>query len=300
MDSMTSNMCKFSVGRIGYARVLVDIDASKELPETVEVEYRNSLKEVICKKSIAIEYSWIPPRCCHYKVFGHSYESCSKHCEKKKSVNSGVGHNDDSVRKNEGIDDDGFRNVQHKKMQFNNKKPMNRQPPQQKKNNIDECYSMLWSQWVGKKSNNEKLAYQPKTTGKYMKNGNKKADDVNERVGKNDQEHNDASNKAKTSKLLGDIEEHELIELEDIREREKVDMFIIMKRKPIEDDMKDWNVNMCNYFKQRWKLLVDKGKYQLNMRCEDDDDVINETNGITKGMEDNEWVGTDMNILQDC
>ncbi|GKD75465.1 RNA-directed DNA polymerase, eukaryota, reverse transcriptase zinc-binding domain protein, partial [Tanacetum coccineum] len=206
-------------------------------------------KEVICKKSIAIEYSWIPSRCCHYKVFRHNYESCSKHCERKKGVNSGAGHNDDSVRKNEGMDDDGFRNV-------------------------------------GKKSNNEKLAYQPKTTGKYMENRTKKEDEVNERVGKNDQENNDTR---------GDIEEHELIELEDMREMEKVNMFIRMERKPTEDDMKEWNVNMCNYFKQRWKLLVDKGKDQLNMRCEDDD-VITETNGIEKGMEDNEWWKWSSNI----
>ncbi|GJX21634.1 RNA-directed DNA polymerase, eukaryota, reverse transcriptase zinc-binding domain protein [Tanacetum coccineum] len=86
------------------SRLLIEIDASKELLDVVEVEYRNALKEVI----------W-------------------------------AGHNDDSVRKNEGMDDDGFRNV-------------------------------------GKKSNNEKLAYQPKTTGKYMENRTKKEDEVNERV----------------------------------------------------------------------------------------------------------------------
>ncbi|GJZ56713.1 zinc knuckle CX2CX4HX4C containing protein [Tanacetum coccineum] len=79
------------------SRLLIEIDASKELLDVVEVEYRNALKEVICKKSIAIEYSWIPSRCCHYKVFGHNYESCSKHYERKKGVNSGAGHNDDSV-----------------------------------------------------------------------------------------------------------------------------------------------------------------------------------------------------------
>nr|GEU35941.1 RNA-directed DNA polymerase, eukaryota, reverse transcriptase zinc-binding domain protein [Tanacetum cinerariifolium] len=109
-------MCKFGVGRIRYARVLVEIDASKELPETIEVEYINALKEVI----------W-------------------------------ASHNDDGVRKNEGIDDDG------------------------------------------KKSNNEKLAYQPKKTRKYMKNGNKNKDEVNERVGKNDQENNDTGAAMKTS-----------------------------------------------------------------------------------------------------
>ncbi|GKE32137.1 hypothetical protein Tco_1451459 [Tanacetum coccineum] len=43
------------------------------------------------------------------------------------------------------------------------------------------------------------------------------------------------------------------------------------------EDMKEGNVDMRNYFKQRWKLLVDKGKVHDD---NEEDDVISATNGI--------------------
>ncbi|GKB54351.1 F-box protein-like protein [Tanacetum coccineum] len=72
--------------------------------------------------------------------------------------------------------------------------------------------------------------------------------------------------------------DRKLIELEDMRERDRVDLFISMRKQPSDDDMKDWNVNMCNYFKQRWKMVVHKGKDQVYTGIEEEDDVITETN----------------------
>nr|GEW91953.1 RNA-directed DNA polymerase, eukaryota, reverse transcriptase zinc-binding domain protein [Tanacetum cinerariifolium] len=39
MDQITSNMCKVGTERVGFARVLIKVEASKGLPDTVEIEY---------------------------------------------------------------------------------------------------------------------------------------------------------------------------------------------------------------------------------------------------------------------
>ncbi|GKC23098.1 RNA-directed DNA polymerase, eukaryota, reverse transcriptase zinc-binding domain protein, partial [Tanacetum coccineum] len=50
MDFMTASMCHNGVGRIGYARVLVEIDAKKGLPEKNEVVYKDAMKKSCRKK----------------------------------------------------------------------------------------------------------------------------------------------------------------------------------------------------------------------------------------------------------
>ncbi|PWA79105.1 hypothetical protein CTI12_AA208420 [Artemisia annua] len=82
MDVVTATNYKYGDGRLGYARVLVEIDASKELPKTNDVVYRNALNEVHCKKSVQVEYSWVPPKCSFKcEVFGHWSGNCNKNKE---------------------------------------------------------------------------------------------------------------------------------------------------------------------------------------------------------------------------
>ncbi|GJT20249.1 zinc knuckle CX2CX4HX4C containing protein [Tanacetum coccineum] len=50
MDTTTDSMCKMGVGRIGFARVLVEVSAKKVLPYDIEVVYKNEAKEIICGK----------------------------------------------------------------------------------------------------------------------------------------------------------------------------------------------------------------------------------------------------------
>ncbi|GKB82107.1 RNA-directed DNA polymerase, eukaryota, reverse transcriptase zinc-binding domain protein, partial [Tanacetum coccineum] len=46
MDQMTSDMCKKGSGRLGYARVLVKVDAGKEYLEKIEINYVDAIKKV--------------------------------------------------------------------------------------------------------------------------------------------------------------------------------------------------------------------------------------------------------------
>lgn len=40
MDTMTANMCHHGIGRFDYATVFVEIEAKKELKETINLQYK--------------------------------------------------------------------------------------------------------------------------------------------------------------------------------------------------------------------------------------------------------------------
>nr|GEX51243.1 hypothetical protein [Tanacetum cinerariifolium] len=77
MDTTTTSMCKMGVGRFGFARVLVEVSAKKDLPYEIEVVYKNGAKEVICRKIVKVVYDWKPPSCTKC-VFGHFSHQCGQ------------------------------------------------------------------------------------------------------------------------------------------------------------------------------------------------------------------------------
>ncbi|PWA84997.1 hypothetical protein CTI12_AA154580 [Artemisia annua] len=66
------------VGRGGYARVLVEVQAQKELPAKIDVLYKNNLNEIIGSKIVQVAYSWKPPCCKECGVVGHNDVTCPK------------------------------------------------------------------------------------------------------------------------------------------------------------------------------------------------------------------------------
>nr|GEU70149.1 hypothetical protein [Tanacetum cinerariifolium] len=69
MDDMTAQMCQYSKGRIGYDRVLVEVNACKEFKEFIEDQYKDKRGLVIRVKKIKMEYSWKLAKCNHCNVF---------------------------------------------------------------------------------------------------------------------------------------------------------------------------------------------------------------------------------------
>ncbi|GJW96534.1 reverse transcriptase domain-containing protein [Tanacetum coccineum] len=53
MDARTASMCTQNVGRIGYARVLIEVPAKKGLPDKIDIVYKNAAKEM-CPKSTVV------------------------------------------------------------------------------------------------------------------------------------------------------------------------------------------------------------------------------------------------------
>ena len=57
--------------RLAYAKICVEIEASKNIPKRIEVELGNG--SVI---SISVEVLWLPPKCSRCCIFGHVDKSC--------------------------------------------------------------------------------------------------------------------------------------------------------------------------------------------------------------------------------
>ncbi|GJQ90834.1 RNA-directed DNA polymerase, eukaryota, reverse transcriptase zinc-binding domain protein [Tanacetum coccineum] len=93
MDNVTAEMCKMGVGRVRYARILVQVSAKKVLPQEIEIVYRDKGNEEICRKVIHVKYDWKPTRCSECCVFGHNVDNCVKNKpnkEKDVTVNKPV------------------------------------------------------------------------------------------------------------------------------------------------------------------------------------------------------------------
>ncbi|PWA99896.1 zinc knuckle CX2CX4HX4C [Artemisia annua] len=61
-------------GRASFARVLIEVDADKELVDNVEVCYASLGRSMQLK----VEYAWKPPQCLLCKVLGHDQKTCNK------------------------------------------------------------------------------------------------------------------------------------------------------------------------------------------------------------------------------
>ncbi|GJY06333.1 zinc knuckle CX2CX4HX4C containing protein [Tanacetum coccineum] len=78
MDNMTANMCYTGMGRLEFARVLVEMCADKDLKSQIEVQYRDKDNKVKGTKVVKVNYDWKPTVCTHCKVFGHDISGCKK------------------------------------------------------------------------------------------------------------------------------------------------------------------------------------------------------------------------------
>ncbi|GJY53410.1 hypothetical protein Tco_0445074 [Tanacetum coccineum] len=65
MERITTSMCEKAYGMASFDRVLVEVDAAKDL--------WTILKCVI----EGLVDPWRPPICTHYKVFGHGFDKCT-------------------------------------------------------------------------------------------------------------------------------------------------------------------------------------------------------------------------------
>ncbi|GJV02633.1 RNA-directed DNA polymerase, eukaryota, reverse transcriptase zinc-binding domain protein [Tanacetum coccineum] len=111
MDQMTSDMCKEGSGRLGYARVLVEIDASKSYLDKIEINYVDDEKKVKMLKWVRVEYSWKPDKCCYCNVFGH----LSNYCKSKPVVNGDNGKKTKDNMNHLDSSKEGFVEVKNRK-----------------------------------------------------------------------------------------------------------------------------------------------------------------------------------------
>nr|GEX61537.1 hypothetical protein [Tanacetum cinerariifolium] len=86
MDQVTANMCHSGVGRLGYARVLVETDAEKGYTDKIEIIYRDVEKNIKRMKFVDVDYAWKPLVCSHRLVFGHGFKEIKKRTKSAEEV----------------------------------------------------------------------------------------------------------------------------------------------------------------------------------------------------------------------
>ncbi|PWA75751.1 ATPase, F1/V1/A1 complex, alpha/beta subunit, Zinc knuckle CX2CX4HX4C [Artemisia annua] len=77
MDKTTARMCHEGTGRIGYTRVLEEVNVEKGLKERIEICYKCESQVDNCTNYVNVKYNWKPPRCSKCKLFGHGSAKCS-------------------------------------------------------------------------------------------------------------------------------------------------------------------------------------------------------------------------------
>ncbi|GJR02332.1 RNA-directed DNA polymerase, eukaryota, reverse transcriptase zinc-binding domain protein [Tanacetum coccineum] len=102
MDTVTATMCHKGISSLGYARVLIEMDAEKEIKSEIEIQYVDKNNNIKGTKKIQALYDWKPPKCSHCRVFGHETKSCKKETEE---VNNNKGDNSPEVGKKKGSDE---------------------------------------------------------------------------------------------------------------------------------------------------------------------------------------------------
>ncbi|PWA79382.1 zinc knuckle CX2CX4HX4C [Artemisia annua] len=280
MDAATAIMCQVGVIRGGYARVLVEVQAHKELPTKIDVLYKNSLNEVIGTKIVQVAYCWKPPSCKRCGVFGHNDDSCPKLVDSNNGI-KGLGKE---------VELDGVKEVENRKANRQNGMNNGNNKMQQGNNNAKGYF--------GNKGNvrkNEKGVFKPKQSSNPR-------DKCSNKQKENDKERNVNKRNSNQFEVLGNLEE-ETREILDMEARGIVDVFVNQKRKPTAEEQAKWNEDMLCYFRARWDALVINNKVdcQNNQGCNNEvEDVYTDQSGIGLSMEKNEVIGSDANTLQDC
>ncbi|GKC33677.1 RNA-directed DNA polymerase, eukaryota, reverse transcriptase zinc-binding domain protein [Tanacetum coccineum] len=89
MDTMTANMCYKGVGKFEYARVLVEIDAEKEIKREIKIQYRGQNNNIKGSKKLKVVYDWKPPACTKCKEYRKKQVDDTNN-EKNKTENVGM------------------------------------------------------------------------------------------------------------------------------------------------------------------------------------------------------------------
>nr|GEY38974.1 hypothetical protein [Tanacetum cinerariifolium] len=68
----------FPLGRMGFARALIEVDADRNLKEEVVMAVPRLEGEGHTIETMKVKYEWKPPRCSDCLVFGHNNSECPK------------------------------------------------------------------------------------------------------------------------------------------------------------------------------------------------------------------------------
>ncbi|GKC34598.1 hypothetical protein Tco_1046982 [Tanacetum coccineum] len=280
MDEMTAQMCQYGKGRIGYARVLVEVSPGKEFKEYIEVQYKDNKGIIVRTKKIKVEYSWKPAKCSHCKVFGHSFTACKI---RPKTVEELAKIHEEST-KNKMLADKFVpaRNFETKKQSYEGNKSTSEARRYDKDN-----------EWKRQGKGNYRQEYRPKTkVNKHSHQEVKKPTmgaEVNNKGSKGEYVH-EARRKSNMFAVLERMGENIGDEMDSVQKNE-VEYFLNQRLQPTPLKTSKWSQTMIRYFKDRWG---ESSKQNENV---DEEEVMEDIWQIGRSMGMNEIVGEDGFIL---
>ncbi|PWA83035.1 hypothetical protein CTI12_AA173540 [Artemisia annua] len=263
-SSYANIMCQYGKGRLGYARVLIDVQAKQDFREFIIVQYRYNNGIVIKTKRISVEYSWKPTKCEHCQVFGHSLSICKMRPRTSEEEIAGKEKNVDTEKKmnNNGkndygkqVDYDGFmtkknaKTNDHKGNGYNQQK--NRGQYMGKKYEIPKP---IYRKKVNTEMNANQNQATPKTPKDNTTSGGKKTWNVDEEVVK------EVRNTANKYSVLQDLDDDGYKKNLSQRERNEVENCAKLKMQPASNVKCKWSQEMNEYFKECWDRLHGKNK----------------------------------------
>ncbi|GJZ66378.1 RNA-directed DNA polymerase, eukaryota, reverse transcriptase zinc-binding domain protein [Tanacetum coccineum] len=279
MDEITAKMCVTGVGRVGFARVLVEIVVEKGIKDKIKIMYKSKSIAEGTKKVVEVEYSWIPCVCSHYKVFGHTDNFCKKKSkivgDDESEKNNG---NDFRVMQNrkygrEGLNVNKRNNVlngQHNKMWYGKRHDgVNNKWNQ---NNRFEYKLRKGDEGKGKEAAGNKEKNVGNTNNEQANRENMKKKD-NEKMNqegstsKENRNRNGVLGSNKFTLLNALIDEEELVP--NIDQRKIVDEFLSRNKNANNGEMNGWN-EMKRYFRDRKEL------FDAVQDIEENEDVMDE------------------------
>ncbi|GJS24723.1 ankyrin repeat-containing protein [Tanacetum coccineum] len=117
MDSIIAEMRLKVNGRVGYARILVEVNAKNGFKDKIEIQYKDAQQNVVRTKYVKVEYSWKPQLYDHCFVFGHGCDKCMKRSQNDDEVYESINKGDDNGKrrvKQNTMDKEGFTKVTYK------------------------------------------------------------------------------------------------------------------------------------------------------------------------------------------
>ncbi|PWA51414.1 hypothetical protein CTI12_AA464290 [Artemisia annua] len=249
MDQVTASMCQLGVGKTYYARVLVEVDAGKELKSTIKIEYVDKDKNVKGSKEVLVEYDWKPERCSHCKVFGHGIEKCGNRPRTVDELKEIETAKEKELKEMRDFQYEGFRAVQNRKknVMHYKKNGQNRvyglqdQRQEYRKKDKDIVDGRERKDETDKGNN-----YEEQFPALGTKEGRSKLQNITQRENKNRVE------------VLGSEGSNETLdtnvnqECQNEGDDEMVGMFVEKKRIPTVEESKQWAEYMFGWYKEKW------------------------------------------------
>nr|GFA09996.1 hypothetical protein [Tanacetum cinerariifolium] len=258
MDTVTATMCHKGIGNFGYARVLVEMDAEKDLKSEIEIQYVDKGNNIKGNKKVQVVYDWKPPKCSHCKVFGHEIKGCKKGGDVLSGDKNDRGYGD---QKADTITD--FSIQGRRKQHWNNRPSIYANQQHQYQQNKKE-FRRKQPENANNVKNNSEANYAERNKWKVKDNAVK-----------------DIRSTANKYSILDLLPEDNDLELKTLKERMIVDTFLNEKIQPTLLESITWSKDMIKYFKDKWE--IDRIK---ESGVDIEEDVLEVNNGTTNVMRD--------------